>query len=60
MSAATVPIKRKTIEIKLQITSGTESNYALCEFIEQILLNSALNNSIYKLEIVETKITKEE
>ena len=50
---------KKTIEIKLTALSDT-SNFELCEFIEGILLKSPLNSTIFNLDILETKVTKEE
>ena len=49
----------KTIEIQLTIESGRD-NYELCEAIEQVLLGSSLNNSEFKLNIIETKVIKSE
>lgn len=49
----------RTIQTKLRLTSG-QGNYELCEMLEQILMNSSLNNSELRLEIIETKIIEGE
>lgn len=55
----TLTMKKKTIECRLSITSNI-SNYDLCQFVESLLQGSTLNNSMFNLEILETKVTKEE
>ena len=48
---------RKTIQITLQITSGA-TDYENCEFIEQMLMNSSLNNSVFSVSVDEVKVVE--
>lgn len=50
-------MKRKTIQITLQITSGL-SDFDNALAIESILNNSPLNNAEYALSIDETKVVE--
>ena len=49
----------KYITLKLKLTSEN-SNYDLCEFITQVILNSALSNTIYNTEVIECKVETDE
>lgn len=49
-------LSERTIVVTMKLTSGM-SNYELCEMVETALNSTVLNNSEYKLDILETKVT---
>lgn len=52
-------MKKKTIQITVELETGNTSNYDICEFIQQILESSVLTSSVYHGQVVECKVTEE-
>lgn len=50
-------LSERTVLVTMKLTSGM-SNYELCSMVETVLNATVLNNSEYKLDIVETKVIK--
>lgn len=53
------PLKKKTINCEIVLYSGM-SNYEVQEFIEQRIMSSIINSSIWNGSVVSCKIIKDE
>ncbi len=49
------PINTKVINAVIEIDTG-QTNYSICEMIEQTLLNSSLNIQEFNLKVQEVKV----
>ena len=52
-------LKRKTIQVTLNVTTGV-SNFDICDTIDTILLGSLLVTTEFAIDILETKVIKDQ